>query len=80
MAIRFARGRDGGGAPVQTRSEKRIQLRGGLDPHGSRVRDCPRAIFEADWHLEAAGHLLMGLGFGGAGSDRGPANRIRNVS
>ena len=49
--------------------------------HGmnGRAHAAVGAVFEADRHRQAGGHLPVGLAFGGAGADRRPADQIGDV-
>jgi hypothetical protein len=79
VAVRVAAGDDGGGLAIQIDAEKSLGLGGGLDGIDCRREGAVGAILEAQGHGEAGGHLPMGLRFGRAGADRGPADQIRNV-
>src|SRR6185436_7306260 len=49
----------------------------GLEGVDRALEVAPGAVLEADRHGEAARHLAMGLALGGAGTDRGPRDEVR---
>ncbi len=79
VAIGIAAGDDGGGGAVEVDAEEGLGLGGGLDGVDRGGDGAVGAVFETERHREAGGHLAVGLRFGGAGADGGPADEVGDV-
>src|SRR5690606_2278761 len=79
VAVGVAAGDDGGGLALDVDAEESLGLRGGLDGVDGDGESAVGAVFEAERHGQAGGHLPVGLRFGGAGADRRPADEVGDV-
>ena len=79
VAIGIAAGDDGGGGAVEIDTEKSLGLGGGLDGVDGGGDGTVGAVLETERHRQTRGHLAVGLRFGGAGADGGPADEVGNV-
>ena len=79
VTIGIAAGDDGGGGAVEIDAEKSLGLGGGLDGVDGGGDGTIGAVFETERHRQTRGHLAVGLRFGGAGADGGPADEVGDV-
>ena len=79
VAVGVAFGRKGVGAALIVDAEKSLWLAGGFDRVDRHVEATVGAVFEAERHGEAGGHLSVRLALGSAGADRGPRDQIGDV-
>ncbi|VTR68543.1 hypothetical protein DESC_710039 [Desulfosarcina cetonica] len=79
MGVRVARGLDHAGLTVRIDTEKRLGRAGGDHGVDGRGQVAVGAVFEPDRHGEPAGHLPVGLGFGGACANGSPADQPGGV-
>ena len=79
MAIGIAARHDGGSDAVMTDAEKSLGLRRRTDGVDGGLQAAVGAVLEAERHRQAGGHLPVGLRFGGARSDRAPADEVGDV-
>lgn len=79
VAIGVALGCDGVGLSGVIDPEKSLFLAGSFDGVDGDGEAAVGAVFKAEGHGESRGHLTVGLAFGGAGSNGGPADEVGDV-
>lgn len=79
VAVGVAARDDGGRGAIEVDAEEGLGLGGGFDGVDGGGDGAIGAVFEAEGHGEAGGHLTVGLRFGGAGADGGPADEVGDV-
>ena len=79
VAVRIARRRDNRSATVLVDAEETVRRTRGEQGIKRGLHAAIGAVFETDRHGEAAGHFAMGLGFRGAGANRGPTDHIGQI-
>ena len=79
VAVRIARRRDNRSATVLVDAEETVRRTRGEQGIKRGLHAAIGAVFETDRHGETAGHFAMGLGFRGAGANRGPADHIGQI-
>jgi len=79
VAVGVAAGDDGGGGAFDIDAEERLRLAGGFDGVDGGLEGAVGAVFEAERHREARGHLPVRLGFGGASTNRAPADEVGDI-
>lgn len=79
VAVGISGGGDGGGAAVHAHAEECLWLGCGFDRVDGGFEISESSVLKSEWHGEAAGHLAVGLGFGGARADGRPADEVCDV-
>jgi hypothetical protein len=79
MAIGIAHGLDDGGLAVGVDADEVVRGAGGSHGINGNLEAAFGSIFEPDRHGHTAGHFPMGLAFGRACSDRGPADQVGDI-
>ena len=79
MAVRIARRLDNRSATVLVDAEETVRRTRGEQRIKRRLHAAIGAVLETDRHGETAGHFAMGLGFRGAGANRGPTDHIGQI-
>lgn len=79
MAVGVAHGSDNGRLPVGVDADKMMGSAGRRHRVDRDLETAFRAVFESDWHGDAACQFAVGLALRRSGADGAPANQIGDV-